>query len=261
MVAGVYFWGLTGALAASICSNLFACAISGVVMRSECRRWRIPLNFDGWSIELPLIWKFAIPVFLSSIWFMPLEWAMNAILVHQQDGYAQLGLFSAAKQWFVIMLYLPNIVSGLTFPMLSNLWAEDRLKCRRFMVMNTWILLALTLLLAGPVAIFAGQAMRIWGKDFSSGTWVLLVLCARALTTPPNIVVGQAIWAMGSTKAGIFFSLFRGAFLLLIYLCLLQFGALGMAGAFATSDLLLMLVQIIFLRKQLNGIKSALCVF
>ena len=183
----------------------------------------------------------------------PVEWAMNAILVNQPGGYDQLGLFSAAKQWFVIMLYLPNMVSGLTFPMLSNLWGENCFaRCKRFMIQNTGVLLVLTVLVTVPVGLFAGPAMRMYGNGFSTGTWVLLLMCVRALTVPPNMVTGQAVWVMGSPKAGVVLAGFKSMSLFLLFLMFLPFGALGMAAAFALGDFILMIIQVMYLRNILG---------
>src|SRR5205085_3293401 len=47
-------------------------------------------------------------------------WCSLAIVAHQPNGHAEIGIFNAANQWFSLLLFLPTLMSQATFPILTE---------------------------------------------------------------------------------------------------------------------------------------------
>ncbi|MEI7838060.1 MAG: oligosaccharide flippase family protein, partial [Planctomycetota bacterium] len=195
IIGGVLLWGLPGAVLGSVITAGSGCVIGYLMLRRESRASGIVVSYRRWREEAGVLWRFSMPAFLSSVMFGPVEWLLAAILVNQPDGYAEMGIFTAAKQWFIIILYLPGMVSAITLPILSNLWGENQLvRYRRVLFVNSMLLTGLAAVIAIPIAIASPWVMKMYGSSFSQGWLVLAVTCGYAILYASNIVVGQAIW-------------------------------------------------------------------
>jgi O-antigen/teichoic acid export membrane protein len=185
--------------------------------------------------------------------FSPLEWALNAILVNQPSGFYQLGLFNAARQWYIVIMFVPGVIQQITMPLLSNLWGEGKVaQYRRFLLWQTIFFGAISVAVALPVAVGSKLAMSLYGPGFSAGAWILVLTCARALSAGPNMVVGQALWSTGSSWTALLLAGVRSVLLLGFFLMLMRWQALGLAGAFAASDFALLVIQSWYMRWKTN---------
>jgi O-antigen/teichoic acid export membrane protein len=235
MVAGAYFWGLPGAVAASAASAGVECVLNIVALRRVRIRTGIPLRVGQWRSEMPILWRFSVPVFVSSIITAPVDWLMGAVLVYRQEdwGLAELAIFGAASRWFNLALRLPGLLSQVTLPVLSNLWGEGRMaQYRKVLVVNSVLLTAAALVVAGPIAAASPWIMAAYGKGFCAGVPVLLLMCAVSVVYAGNMVVGQAIWASGASMAGMLLAAARSAIMVVSFMLLAGWGAMGIATAY-----------------------------
>jgi O-antigen/teichoic acid export membrane protein len=208
-------------------------------VRRECKKASVPYTYKGCWDEKSVLWKFSFPALVSSLFFLPTEWALNAMLVNQPDGYAQMGIFNAANQWQVIILYVPSAIYRITLPILSNLFGEgDKRKYEKVLLMNSLALTGLALVVAVPVALVASRIMGAYGKDFVSGQNVLLLVCLYSVLCAPNMVVGQALWTIGAAMDAMILAAMRAAILFCSGLFLVKYGALGLSFAFVIAIVL-----------------------
>jgi O-antigen/teichoic acid export membrane protein len=244
VVGGVILWGLPGAVLGSVITAGAGCVFGFVLLRRDCQAYGIVISYRGWRSESSVLWRFSLPALVSSAMFGPVEWLLSAILVNQSNGYSEMGLFSAARQWFVIILYLPAAISQISSPMLANLWGENQLeRYRRVLIVNTLLLTGSAAAIAIPVAIASPWVMSVYGPSFSGGWLVLVVMCGYSMMWASNIVVGQAIWASGKSLAGMLFATLRAIVLLVTFLLLRRHGALGLSLSFAISHIALTVYQ------------------
>lgn len=183
--------------------------------------------------------------------FSPVEWVLFAMLVNQPNGYAELGLFNAARQWQNIILYLPGVLSQAGLPLLSNLWGEGKAReYSKLLIVNSGLLTGLALLVAIPVAIFSSYVIKAYGSEFVEGRWTLLLICAYSVLMASNFVVGQAIWSCGATHAAMVMAAIRAALLLGMFVLLRSDGALGLAFAYLFTQILQTAYLIPYVRWQ-----------
>jgi len=96
---GVWHWGLRGAVWGMVAAMAINWVLNNRALRQENSRSGISYDFAGSHREWRVLHKFSLRAFLASIVVGPVLWVCNMLLVHQQNGYSQLGLYAAADRW------------------------------------------------------------------------------------------------------------------------------------------------------------------
>lgn len=244
-LAGVYYWGMPGAVGGLVAAGAATWAINIPLVRRELARAGIPRGVRPEWTERRLLWTYALPALASQALFVPTAFILNAMLAGRPGGFAELGLFSATQSWLQVILFMPNLVSQTTLPLLASLWGEGRLRdYGRLLAVNVILLGGLALTMALPLAAASGWLMRVYGQGFGAGARVLAVVCFYGVLWAVMIPVGQAIWSVGAVGAGMFLALLRLVLLVFFFRIFIERGALGMALAY-TAAYLVQLVYVI----------------
>jgi len=232
MIVGVSLGGVDGAVIGLVLSQAFNCFLNFLGLRKEARDSRVPLGYKDCQREWNVLWKFSLPAVLSGLMIGPVNWICNAILVNQPDGYAQMGIFNAANQWFWVLLFLPSILGQAALPLLSEKHAlNDVGETRRILYFSVKLngLVTLPLVLFGSFASY--HIMSFYGRDFADAwpTLVLVLVTAGiiAILTPVGQVLAASgrMWLQGAMNLGWAF-----CFVLCTWL-LIEWGSLGIATA------------------------------
>jgi O-antigen/teichoic acid export membrane protein len=198
--------GLNGAVAGVALSGLLQAALLWQAVRVEARRQGIPLQIAGLGAEAGILLRFAIPAALNGFIQVPALWASNAFLARQEEGYALLALFTAANNFRIIVLFLPNIVNNVSMSLLNyQKGLHDNRRYRRVF----WTNLAATLcvVVCGALAVaLVGRWLLSWfGPGFSQGYSTLLVLMVVTLLESASTALFQVIqsreriwWSVGA---------------------------------------------------------------
>jgi O-antigen/teichoic acid export membrane protein len=241
LVCGVYWGGLRGGVIALTANMAVNWVLNHLALRKEASRYRVPFTLKECTRELPILWKFSVPAALSGFMVSPVMWACNAFLVNQPDGYGQMGIFNAADQWRVAVLFIPATISQIALPMLSSLnGLDDRLRYRKVLKYNMILNGGMGLAGATLISIAAPWIMRSYGEAFESGGWVLACLVFSAVLIALNQVIGQAIVSKGKMWAAFYLNLLWGGTLLAcsIWFISRKHGAMGLAMAYLLAYIL-----------------------
>lgn len=239
LVIGAAYWGLPGAVLASIAVAATSCVANAAMLGRECRRYHIRIDARPNLEELRILYRFSFPVLLATVSSTPAVWLSTAA-VARTSGFAEIGIFNAAMQWQAAILFITNAVGVLGLPMLSSAVSERNIsKYKRLMGLNFVLTSGSALLAAIPICMAAPWIMRTYGSGFEVGTKVLLIVAASTVLTAMSVTVGHAIWSLNAPIAGVMFALLRGCVLVGSAFALARFGALGLAAA----NLLTMVIQ------------------
>lgn len=253
MVGGVYFAGLKGAVWGMVIATGLNWLLNHIAIRKECISVGVPYTYRGCWVEKHVLWSFALPAMVSSIFFAPTEWVLSAMLVNQPGGYEQMGIFNAAKQWHVLILYVPSAVSNMTLPILSNLLGEgNRSQYNKMILINLLALTGLAFAVALPVAIFSGNIMGLYGQDFIAGQNVLLLVSVYSVLWAANIVIGQILWSTGASGLAMILAAIRAVILLGSFAFIVPQNAFGIALAYTITYFLQTIYQGIIAIKSAN---------
>ncbi len=239
LVCGAYFGGLTGAVWALALNLGFNWLLNHLALRKESRRHNVPFTLRDCGRELSVLWSFSLPAALSGTLVAPVNWACAALLVKRPDGYGEMGIFSAANQWFAMVLFLPGLLGGVVLPVLSERLGQKEIKHSMKILsygikMNALLVLPLVLL----ASIASPYIMNLYGEGFSDGWPTLVVVLLTAGLIAVQMPVGQIIAASGKMWIG--FAM-NGGWALTFIVCtllLLDLGSLGLATARAVGYIL-----------------------
>ena len=213
-------------------SRFIGLVLNRVYLNREARLAAVPLMLSGFKSELPILWKFSVPAFFGGLMVAPVNWFCSTLLVHQPNGYREMGAYNAANQWFSMLLFIPTALATGIVPILSDTLGEKDLKRSKkvlnFMVkINAAIIIPCVLVLS----LLAPYVMRIYGRDYKDAWPTLIVLLITsgiyALLTP----VGEIIAAAGRMWLGFATNLAWAAVLIVATVFLVRFGSFGFASA------------------------------
>jgi O-antigen/teichoic acid export membrane protein len=250
LVCGAYFGGLTGAVWALAINLGFNWLLNHLALRKEVRRYRIPFTFRNCTREWAVLWRFSLPAVLGGAVVGPVNWACGALLVNQPNGYGEMGMFNAANQWRMAILFIPGMVGGIVLPLLSSLHAESSAQqYKKVLGINVFLNASIALAVALPLILLARMVLKTYGPGFEQGVNVLRMLALTAVLMAANDVVGQAIISKGKMWVGFMFNALWAMALLTAAALLLHkgYGAFGFACATLISYVLHTLWQSAYL--------------
>lgn len=236
VLAGVWRWGVNGAVAGSGLSLLANWALNERLLRARCRSAKVPIRVVEGLKERRILWTFSIPALISAFSVAPVVWLASVTIVRSPHGLEQMALYAAADRWRLAILFIPTALFRSVLPMLANMHEANPSGYRR--VHRAHLLVSMTVV-ALPVAAIACLSARImsgYGAGFESGWPVLAVLCAGTIPEALNTVLGYPLVVTGRmwTRCGLDLAL--GAILLALgFILIPHLGALGFAIAYAAS--------------------------
>lgn len=257
MIAGVWIFGLPGAVGAMVVVAAAGWLINHLSLRRECDRASVPVTYRGVSSELRVLGEFSFPASLSGAMVGPILWLANVILANQPGGYGELGLISAANQWRTATMMLPALLCNAALPILSAEQGKENDPAGYGKVMD--VTQSLSILFAVPLStliMFLGHwIMGLYGPDFSDGTPVLLGVMFGITISAIGSAAGAGIIAKGMMWFGTLQNLTWGAVLLAFVWTLAPiWGAKSFALGFAVTYFVLLAWSYWVLRQDLpNG--------
>ncbi|MBI4644111.1 MAG: oligosaccharide flippase family protein [Deltaproteobacteria bacterium] len=238
-VVMVYLMGLMGAMLALLVSSLAGAMLALRAVRQECANHGIVLVYRGSWAERRTLWDFSLPALLAASLATPATWAANAILANQPNGYAELGLFNAANQFRMFLVFLPFIVGMVVVPTLSELHGDNNAAhFTRLVNLNLKATWSFSLALGFVVIGLSPWLIRLYGSQFIEGGVVLALMVVVTVLNVASQTIGQALVGAGRMWAGCIMN-FGWAMVLIIFVLILvpAHGAFGMAIAYLISYL------------------------
>lgn len=239
---GAWLGGLNGTLIGLSISSSLRCLIHNRWLRLENQFHGINPRYRGsLSKEKAIILNFALPAAIAGYYSMPMFWLANSFLVRQPGGFGEMALYSAASNLRILVLFLPSVLNSVGLSILNNEKAKGDLNHFNG-VFRSNVLFILLVSLGGVLimGIFGGALLRLFGKDFGAGHFLLWLLLVASLFEGLSIALYQYV----QSKAKIWLSFFgisvpREAFLVVAAYYLVQsYDGVGLAAAYMGSTLL-----------------------
>lgn len=181
IIVGAYFYEVQGAILGYGLSFIFWAVINYVSIKRTFTKNNISRKYIHLSKrDYEILWKFSIPSALNSIMVAPCFWIIKTLLV-QKDGFAALGVYEAADQWKIIILFIPNAIANILMPIFSNVNSSDNYGSYH-KLLNVSIALngIIAFVLVGLIYILKDLIMSFYGKGFNNPE-VLFILCASTI--------------------------------------------------------------------------------
>ena len=204
LILSVWTFGLAGAVAATVLVGAAGWLLSLAALRSESSRARVPITYRWAREDLPILWKFSLPAFLSAVMVAPAMWLANAILVNQPGGYGELGLFNAANQWRTAVMFLPAVLMRVALPLMAS--SVDPRRADDFgktLVLTQSLTVAIVLPVGALLMFLSGLIMGLYGNEFVHGAPLLIGVACTIMITSIGGAAGAAIEARGKMWRGL----------------------------------------------------------
>jgi O-antigen/teichoic acid export membrane protein len=187
-------WKLEGAFWGMAISFFIRWYIFRWALKRECSAHKITVDYWNWRTEVPVLTKFAVPAAAIGFLTLPAVWLSSVLLVRQNDGYAQMGLFSAAYNLRTMIVFLPGLMNNVGMSLLNNKRGLGDIGNYRKVFWTNIGLTQVVVLLGSMLAVLLGPwLLRAFGKDFSEGYPILLILVFSAVGETLTMAVYQAI--------------------------------------------------------------------
>ena len=250
VVVGSLVAGLEGAVWGSVLQMAVGCAIGQVLVSKESLKAGVRLSFAlSWQ-DGGVLWRFALPAFLSSAIVSPANWIASTLLVNQPQGYEEVALLNAASQWRNLVLFLPLMMITVLTPVFSNLYREgQRVEFRKLLRRNLLINFGVSLAIAVPIALLAPLVLGAYGTGFRKGIPVFTLTVLGATLAAVSNLLSRSMQAIGRAWLDLTFSGLWG--LVLVSTCLIlvaPYKAMGVAIANTVAAVALAVWQWFLLR-------------
>lgn len=233
-----WLWGLEGAVLGLAATAFARCLIFYLTLKKEAEKQQIIPRVLGFWKERPILMQYVLPAALSGLTAGPALWFGNTVLVRSSHGYSQMAIFSAALNLRSVVMFLPILLNNVGFSLLNNHKGErDHARYRRIFWANLGAIFLAVLCGALCVALAGPYLLRLYGRNFSDGYPVLLILLFSAVVEASSMafyVIVQSQDKMWISFWGIVlprdFALATAAFYLAS-----GYGAIGLAFAYVLS--------------------------
>ena len=258
LTLGAHMWSLTGALVGVTVAEAIAAVAGCVLLRRVCVGGGKAVRVRG-RADLEGIWRLTVPALSGTIATQLATWSATAVLVTQDGGYAELGLFTAADRWRQLLLFVPACTATVVLPMLSSLRAtRDERGYRTVLNITVGANVALVTLGALVLLPFPRAEMRLFGPEYETGSNVLRVLIIGTIPVVLNTALGQVLVSLDRMWWRCLADLLLSILLALAAWFLVpRFQAAGLAMAHLISFALVAMVLCVATRVRLGQVQFA----
>lgn len=252
-------FGLIGAAGALSASAACSWVIHQIILLRVCRAFSIRRRLDGAWEERALLTSFALPAVLAGILGSSVLWVSSVLLVRQVHGFAEMAMYNAANMLRNLVLYLPGLGAKVAAPILSNLRglrnADTYVRVWSGNLMASALAATLT---AGVLAAGAPALLKVFGRDFTGGQTVALILLLSGIVEVLCVGFYQVILSCGRMwwQTGVV-TIWAASWLLLTLVLIPRFGAAGLAGCSLSAWLLSLVFYVVLARKLLASKDAA----
>ena len=257
LVVAVLMDGIRGAIWAGVFSTFITWVLTHLAVRYECRRHHVPIRFDGCWSELPILWQFSLPAFLSNIVVVPVGWFCNTMLVRQPNGMGELGQYTVAMSFSSLIVTLAGFLGNPLSPMMANRRHTLSNNLQFFNLYATWgiasAICMIALVFPELLTLFYGSTFA--GEKFHMAT-ILVTLSTWIYTF--KLSLNRVAIAHGTMWGALIADILRVSLLLCLTALLVpNRGAVGLAAAGFVSALTITIYFALYLLRA-KRISSAL---
>ena len=242
-----WLFGLTGTVSALLIVAFISAWINVLAINRTSSEAGVHIRYGFDKSLLNLLWNFSLPTFLVSILSAPTTWVVNAMLVNQPNGYAEMGILSAATQWGAVVIFVPSVLSTAGVAIQSNLLGKgDQKTFRKLVFYNLIVQVGGVALITSLIILTAPWIMSLYGRNFSRGGAVLVLMSIGWIFMSVGSVFWDAMISLGRVWWGFGIKLISAFILLSAVWLLVGRGARGVAAAFICSYACFALLQVLY---------------
>lgn len=252
MIIGAFYYQIEGAIAGfglgvlalylankmSVLKDMRACGINAKAQTVFKEDWK-------------LIYQYCIPATLSALTITPVFWLIRSMLVRVND-YGELGIFEAADQWKVILLFIPGAICQIVLPIMSSI--TDNRTFKRALLGNLALIGGISTVLAFLSWIASPFIMPLYGRNFTN-TMPIILLAVSTIPTALAQIMEMTLYSRDKMWTCFTFNILWGVTAVVFSYIFLQHqqGASGIAMAILIAYCMKMLCMGCYLFMSRKG--------
>lgn len=197
-----------------------------------------------------ILYQFTLPSSLSGLMVMPITWVTTVLLTRSINGSFNLGIFEAANQIKMVIIFIPIALSNVLLPTLMER-NNNKNDLNKTIKNNLLLNISISLIICLVICLFSRLIMSLFGQQFKDYYLTLIILSISTVFMAANNVIGQIIASKGKMWIGFLFNFLWGITLILssyIFIYHYKLGALSLALAYLVSYLLHTFWQFAYLK-------------
>jgi O-antigen/teichoic acid export membrane protein len=256
IVPSAFYWGVKGVITALIFNSFIVLVAYLRFLRYERTKYKMPqkIPFSKLKSQLTVLWNFALPGVLSGILFAVILWAGRVVLANLENGWEQLGVFSAANQWRVSIIFIPGIIGRVLLPILSETHGNNKdRKFGRLVSHNIRVVWLIAFPFTVAAVVFSGPMASVFGSEFKETEKVIPILMLSVFFYVISVTVRHALDGAGRRWTNLAMTFCWAAFFLIsTFFAVPKLGAIGLALVHLTAFGILAIIQLFYADLKLS---------
>ena len=251
LVIGANVFQVEGAMRGYLLAVIVLTLIIQFLLRQELTKQNITLSFTSLINNIKTISLFAIPASLSTIISAPSNWVLNTTLARQDNGYYELGLYSAIIVFSMGIRTLNASLGSVLLP----LFLEDNNPTRKKEFVNYFSPWIIAIFLSLPFLVYPNFITLILGDKYpiekvipiSTFAFIITIIIGHKQGISRDLIKKNKMWLSA-------FSMFQWATTTLIINSFLkQYGAFGLSLSLTLGYILNLLIFVpIFIQLKIS---------
>ncbi len=186
-------YGVDGVIVGLVVSASVRWVLYGTALRRGAASQGIVPSRKGVARETDLLFKFALPASLGGVSALAAIWAANALLVRQQNGLADMGLYAAASNLRALLLFLPTVANSVGTSVINNFANEHQIAQYRAAFWANLAFTVLTLLIGGGHSLCSAARSFRSLDEIHGGHLLLNILIVGAIAEGMGVAIYQIV--------------------------------------------------------------------
>jgi EPS I polysaccharide export inner membrane protein EpsE len=232
IVGGAFAGNVQGAVVGLVASSAIGWFLSYRVASRRLDRLDPARHGTGLSLDWGVLWRFSLPAVLAGAMVGPVNWLALAMLARESQSAFELGIYTAANQWFVALMFLPGVIGQAILPVMTEQHRGAEMGATAGIYRAAFLANGLLVIpVAISVAIGSPAIMRLYGEGFEVGWPVLACSVMAAALLAIQSPVGSLLAVAGRMWLGFLINTGWALAFLLGAWWLSPRGAIGLAFA------------------------------
>ena len=195
---------MLGGIAGLDIAEAASCVIVMVLLVRAQRHGQAPPFVRPDRRVIRRLMRFSFPSLSTALLFQGALW-LGQVILARHSGLAAVGVFVYAARFYLVLLFLPQVIGTVLFPMLSGMsTSEQRAEFRT--LFRAYLATTMGLAFSTGVVLFLGAKLilSLRGSPGPQAVETLQILAIAAIPTTLNSVLGQGAVALNRVRWWLF---------------------------------------------------------
>lgn len=172
LLIGAYYWKVEGIMIALALTTFILWLSSFYYLNIALKKANLKSDFK-FKEEFNSLIKFTLPSFVSGLMLTPTFFIINSMLAHQENGYIQLGIFSAAFFFATLSRTLIQILGQVLYPYAMKEFGKEN---KQFEYINNILPWIVGIIVNLPLIIFPEIFSMLFGEKYMNNDFYLSLI-------------------------------------------------------------------------------------